>query len=79
MPVSLSHPDRFVSRHIGPSETEARAMLDAVGATSLDALVEQTVPASIRLERALDLPAARREDELLAYLETIAAKNEIYR
>ena len=79
MAVPLAHPDKFVSRHIGPSEDEVGAMLQALGAPSLDALVDQTVPASIRLRRALDLPAAKRESELLAYLETIAAMNETAR
>jgi glycine dehydrogenase len=54
-------------------------MLATLGVPSLDALVDQTVPASIRLRRTLDLPAPKRESELLAYLETIAAKNETYR
>src|ERR1700733_11081636 len=65
MPVSLDPPDRFALRHIGPDPAETEAMLVAVGAKSLDDLIDQTIPASIRLRRPLSLPAARSEHDLL--------------
>src|SRR5580698_4230902 len=79
MPVSLSHPDRFEQRHIGPDERDVGEMLRVVGAKSLDELIDQTIPASIRLQRRLDLPAARSEYELLEVAHTIAQKNEAWR
>ncbi|MGH7436190.1 MAG: glycine dehydrogenase, partial [Polyangiaceae bacterium] len=79
MAVSLEHPDRFVDRHIGPSEADLAEMLRTVGAASLDELIEQTIPSSIRLRRPLALPAAKSEHELLEQLHGIAAKNELYR
>jgi glycine dehydrogenase len=79
MPVKLTHPDRFLDRHIGPNDDETTSMLKTLGSASLDALVADTVPASIRLGRALDLPPAASEYELLAELERIAAKNEARR
>jgi glycine dehydrogenase len=79
MPVLLEHPDRFVDRHIGPSEADVTEMLRTVGAASLEELIEQTIPSSIRLRRPLALPAAKSEHELLEHLHAIAAKNEVYR
>jgi len=69
----------FARRHIGPDEQEKRAMLDALGLKSLDELVGRAVPASIRRERALDLPAPRSEAEALAALRQIAAQNRVMR
>ncbi len=54
-------------------------MLDVLGYGSLDELVDAAVPASIRTQRTLDLPAARTEPEVLADLCTIAAKNQVKR
>ncbi len=54
-------------------------MLGAIGAASLDALVSETVPESIRLGRALNLPPAKSEYELLAYARTLGKKNRIMR
>jgi glycine dehydrogenase len=79
MPVSLEHPDRFAARHIGPDETETADMLKVVGASSLDDLIDQTIPAAIRLRRPLNLPAARSEHELLELAHSISQKNEVWR
>jgi glycine dehydrogenase len=79
MPVSLAHPDRFALRHIGPSEEEVTEMLRVVGAASLDELIDQTIPSSIRFRRALDLPPAQSEHALLEALDAIAAKNEVWK
>jgi glycine dehydrogenase len=79
MAVSLEHPDRFVQRHVGPSSNDIEAMLAAVGASSLDALVAETVPESIRLGRALNLPPAKSEHELLAYAQKLSKKNRVMR
>jgi glycine dehydrogenase len=79
MPVSLLHPDRFVDRHIGPNEGDVTEMLRVVGAQSVGELIDQTVPATIRLGHALRLPEAKSEHELLEQLHGIAAKNEVWR
>jgi glycine cleavage system P protein (glycine dehydrogenase) len=79
MPGSLEHPDAFVTRHIGPNDADVEVMLREVGARSLDELIDQTVPASIRIAKPLDLPAAKSEHALLEQLHAIAAKNEIWR
>src|SRR5207249_8032969 len=49
--ASLLPADRFVTRHIGPSADETRAMLQALGAASLDEFIDTVVPEDIRLRR----------------------------
>ena len=75
-PSSPSH-DEFVARHIGPTDDELARMLDVVGVASLDDLLDQTVPASIRSDRPLDLPAARSEADVLAELRDLAGRNHV--
>ena len=79
MAVDLGLPDRFVDRHIGPDAREEAEMLRAVGAASLDELIDETIPADIRFAGALDLPAPVGEYELLAELRALAAKNEVWK
>ena len=71
--------DSFARRHIGPNEEEVHAMLRDVGFDSLDSLIDATVPKNIRLDRQLNLPAAKSETEALAELRVIAQKNKIAR
>jgi glycine dehydrogenase len=80
----LSHPladleqrDEFISRHIGPDEHAIAAMLASIGTDSLSTLISETVPATIRLQRPLDLPAAVPEHAALAALKAVAAKNVV--
>ncbi|MDP2809727.1 MAG: aminomethyl-transferring glycine dehydrogenase [Rhodocyclaceae bacterium] len=72
---ALEQHDEFLGRHIGHDGYEIAAMLAAIGAASLDALIDETVPAAIRLPGPLPLPGPMREHEALAKLVTIAAKN----
>jgi glycine dehydrogenase len=69
------HSDIFENRHHGLSHADIQAMLAAVDASSIDQLVEQTVPSKIRLEKPLDLPSPLTEIEMLAELQGIAAMN----
>lgn len=70
-------PDDFANRrHIGPSPAEMEEMLRAVGAPSLDALIEETVPRSIRQDSALSW-APLTEQGLLARMREVAAKNRV--
>jgi glycine dehydrogenase len=79
MAVSLVHPDKFALRHIGPNEEEVAEMLRVVGAASLDELIDQTIPSSIRFRQALELPEAESEHALLDHLHAIASKNEVWK
>jgi len=75
--AALEQRDEFLGRHIGPCPAETAEMLAAIGCQSLDELIDQTVPAAIRLPADLPLPAPQREHEALAALKTIAAKNKL--
>ncbi len=77
MSSALSHYDRFVHRHIGPSASDIPDMLSTIGVASVDELMEKTIPNAIRLERPLNLPAAKSEQEFLASLQETASKNII--
>ena len=75
----IDSPADFEARHLGPDDADVAAMLEKVGYASLDALVDDVVPASIRMEGDLDLPEALTEAQLLARLRDIASKNDVYR
>ncbi len=69
----------FARRHIGPDEQQIEQMLQVLGVDSLDELIEQTIPAAIRLNKPLSLPEAQSESAALAKLKAIAASNQVYR
>src|SRR5208337_1653544 len=73
----LEDSDGFVRRHIGPSDCDLAAMLDAAGAATLDDVAGKTVPASIRSNRALDLPPPMDEAATIAELRGLAARNDL--
>src|SRR5664279_1960878 len=68
----------FVRRHIGPSPRDVAAMLETVGAKSLDELMAQTLPTSIRQEAPLDLGAPLSETEARAHMAELAAQNQVF-
>ena len=75
MSVSVSRADRFVDRHIGPRAGDIEAMVAAVGATSLDALIDEAVPSGIRLDTPLDVPGPETEAEFLARVRRVGQRN----
>ncbi|MEO8945975.1 MAG: aminomethyl-transferring glycine dehydrogenase [Gemmatimonadaceae bacterium] len=77
--VALESADTFALRHIGPTPAEVSEMLSAIGYDSLDALIDATIPKSIRFRSALSVPAARTEAETLALLRGMAARNSLFR
>lgn len=67
--------DAFISRHIGQSESDNETMLKRLNLSSMDELLDQTVPDSIRLKQPLDLPSSKSEIDTLDELRSMAAKN----
>ncbi|HKH06773.1 MAG TPA: hypothetical protein VKA65_16505 [Acidimicrobiales bacterium] len=67
----------FADRHIGPSEADVVSMLEALGVGSLDELIDQAVPASIRHDKPLDLDAAASEPAVLERLRELASRNTV--
>jgi glycine dehydrogenase len=82
-------PISFVQRHIGPSPDEVQQMLEVLGISTLDALIDQTIPQAIRRSRSLNgatpktdslqLPPAQSEYAALSRLKAIASKNQVFR
>ena len=79
MAIDLGMTDRFVDRHVGPSPSDIQSMLEMLGITTLDELINQTVPPSIRHRNGLNLPNAKGEPELLARLRELEGANRCYR
>jgi glycine dehydrogenase len=79
MKINLSNAVKFESRHNGPTDSEISAMLEKIGASSLEELINQTVPKSIQLDRPLDLPAAKLESEFLKDFKKLASKNKVFK
>lgn len=71
--------DKFVNRHNGPRESEVKAMLKKIGTSSVDELIDQTIPAAIRLKKPLNLPAGMTEYNYHKHLRNIAAKNKVFK
>jgi len=70
--------DKFVSRHIGPRDHEIDTMLKKIGASSLDELIEQTVPSTIRLEKPLNIGKGLTERQYFRKIHDIAGQNKVY-
>jgi glycine dehydrogenase len=68
----------FVRRHIGPSQRDIAAMLDAVGAKSLAELMSQTLPAAIRQKAPLEIGRALSETEALSHMRELAGRNQVF-
>ncbi len=76
---SLSTQNEFVARHNGPNKSDQQKMLDAINVANLDALIEETVPAQIRLEKPLALAEAKSEADMLVAMRQFADQNQIKR
>ena len=75
----LEQKQDFIRRHIGPSPAQVSEMLSALGVSSVEELIGQTVPASIRLEEGLQIGESRTEVETLSYLKSVASKNKVFK
>lgn len=72
----------FLQRHLGPSQNQTNEMLKFIGVNSLDELIEQTIPESIRLKKPLNFSAphsAWSEHEYAKHIAKIAAKNKVFK
>jgi glycine dehydrogenase len=71
--------NNFIKRHNGPTEAELPEMLQKTGVTSLDQLIDETLPPAIRMKSPLKLAKGMNEFEYLTHLKEIASKNKIYK
>lgn len=77
--MATNYLDSFERRHIGVTASEKNEMIKTIGVSSLDELINKTVPNDIRMDRDLKVPAAMTEFEYLNELEQTAAKNKIFK
>jgi len=77
MKINLSNAVKFENRHNGPTDQEIADMLEKIGASSLEELIDQTVPKSIQLERPLNLPGSQLETDFLVEFKKLASKNRV--
>ncbi len=71
--------DSFALRHIGPRETDLPLMLKTIGVSSLDQLVDETIPDDIRLKTPLELDKPMTEYEFASHINTLGNKNKIFK
>ena len=77
--MSILEPEAFKSRHIGPDTADTAQMLNAIGAASIDALIDEAIPARIRQAEALRLPPGVPEHEFLRALRVTASRNSLFK
>ncbi|MBE0362784.1 glycine dehydrogenase [Pseudoalteromonas ulvae UL12] len=75
----LEQKQDFIRRHIGPDAAQTATMLAELNVSSVEELIAQTVPASIRLEQGLTVGESRTEVEALSYLKSVVSKNKLYK
>jgi glycine dehydrogenase len=71
--------DKFVNRHNGPRQNEVNKMLEKIGVSSVDELIDQTVPEKIRLKKPLKVGEAMTEFQYSKHLRALAKKNKVFR
>ena len=69
----------FADRHIGPRDNDVVEMLKTVGASSVQQLIQQTIPNSIYLPNKMNLPESLSESRYIEQIKKIAQKNKNYR
>ena len=71
--------ENFKGRHIGPRGKNVSEMLEVVGSDSIDNLINETIPAQIRLKGDLDIPEGISEFEYLRHIDGLAERNQLFR
>ncbi|MEJ2003839.1 MAG: aminomethyl-transferring glycine dehydrogenase, partial [Cyclobacteriaceae bacterium] len=79
MKLSVSDFQRFDSRHNGSSQDEIEGMLEYIGVSSIEELISQTIPGSIRVKGEMDLPEAKPEHVFLQDFKELAARNKVFK
>jgi len=79
MKLNVNYNQKFSSRHTGADVRETEAMLKIIGAASVDALINETIPDSIRLKAPLNIGAPVSEEQFLINLKKIASKNKVFK
>ncbi len=75
----MEHPDKFVNRHLGPRQEDILEMLKAIGVDSVEKLIQETIPQSIRLTEKLKIDPPISEYKFIEHLKELASKNKVYK
>ncbi|KFF42082.1 MAG: glycine dehydrogenase (decarboxylating) alpha subunit [Candidatus Atelocyanobacterium thalassa isolate SIO64986] len=75
----FSSADNFLSRHIGSNSQEIDAIINILGFSNIDQLIDTIIPHHIRYHKNLSLPEPKSEHEALAQLKSFASKNKVFR
>src|SRR3989440_5196903 len=75
--AELEASDEFVGRHVGPDADEQARMLAALGLPSIEELIDQAVPDTIRSRETLRVPPARSETDAVTRLRDLADRNQV--
>ena len=73
------NPDIFSERHIGPRGSQIQDMLSLIGVSSLDVLINETVPNNIRLQSPMKLDLPMSEPEYLEHIQALGNKNKVFK
>lgn len=79
MGLDIHYQEDFQNRHIAPNSADTEAMLSVIGVDSIDQLIDETVPANIRLKKPLNLPTAKSETEYLITLKQTSLLNKVFK
>lgn len=79
MKINLTNRKKFAKRHIGVSDNQINEMLSTIGVDTLDQLIDETVPKSIRLKEDLNLPQEKSEYVFLNEFRKLAAQNQVFK
>ncbi|HFS66678.1 MAG TPA: glycine dehydrogenase (aminomethyl-transferring), partial [Flavobacteriia bacterium] len=71
--------DSFKERHLGPRQNDLNEMLDVIGVSSLEQLINETIPDDIRLDKDLDLPVPMSEYQFTNHINALGAKNKVFK
>ncbi len=79
MKVNFHHYDHFQRRQIGPNEKDLAEMLKTIGVNTLEELIEETIPLSIKLKNSLNIPEGIQENQYLQLITGLAKKNKLFK
>ena len=79
MNLDINYQEAFENRHIAPNAEDTKKMLETIGVKSIDQLIEETVPAKIRLKNPLNLPKGLSEFDYLNSLKATASQNKVFK
>jgi len=77
--IDLRKTQKFEDRHNGPDQHDVAEMLKVIGLPSVEALIDETVPAGIRMKESLNLPLPKSEFQFLKDLRQIASHNQLFK